>query len=79
MAERHLNRPDIGPRLEQMSLKAVAKGMDGVVLAQARIPSRLHADPVDGADVQRPFWDVSREEPLGRSGWRLRKRYSLGR
>jgi hypothetical protein len=46
MAEQHLDRPDIGTRLEQMGRDAVSQGVQSDVFAEARGTGSLDTDPV---------------------------------
>ena len=52
--EQHLDRPDVGAGLQQMGREAVAQGVDGDVLAQARGAGGLDAGPVHRPGGQGP-------------------------
>ncbi len=46
MPEQHLDRPDVGAGLQQVSGLAVPQGVESDVFAQARVAGGLDTDPV---------------------------------
>ena len=68
MPQQQLDRPDVGPGLQQMGREAVAQGVDGDVFAQARGAGGLDAGPVHRPGGQGPPLDLAREEPVSGAG-----------